>query len=66
MCISNTPDYLTHTHTRTALTESSRTFLLRARDLWAKAEASLDSDSTVALMLFTQVNSELISECLYL
>ena len=33
--------------------------LLEARDLWAKAEASLPTDTAVAYMLFTQHNGKL-------
>ena len=32
--------------------------LLEARDLWAKAEASQDTDKTVSYMLFSQHNGQ--------
>ena len=39
-----------------AIPEHIHSRLLEARDLWAKAEASLPTDTTVAYMLFTQHN----------
>lgn len=39
-----------------AIPEQIHSQLLEARNLWAKAEASVDSDKAVAYMLFTQHN----------
>lgn len=45
-----------HVAVMAAVPDKIHSQLLEARDLWAKAEASVDSDKTVAYVLFNQHN----------